>query len=207
LKVFVSIESFTQEVVRKILHLQCAVLIGGPRVSDFYARQLPVAGEAIDNTEWRGDLGYTLKNTAAGTPEILDAVVTAVVKSAPALYASVGDAAKAAESEEFRLYRKRFKIDDHIVPFGVEATGALELSAKALLWRVTSGDDAAPDIRSARYRYYIFRLSVVSKASAYTMYKRYLLSALTPRSPRLMASERAPCRPVPNAEHELQRGS
>ena len=72
---------------------QCAALIGGPRVSDFYARQLPVAGEAIDNTEWRGDLGYTLKNTGAGTPDILDAVVTAVVKSAPALYVSVGDAA------------------------------------------------------------------------------------------------------------------
>ena len=31
-----------------------------------------------------------------------------------------------------------------------------------------------PDIRSARYRYYICRLSVVLKASAYTMYKRHL---------------------------------
>jgi hypothetical protein len=46
--------------------------------------------------------------------------------------------------------------------------------AKALLWRVASNDDAAPDIRSARYRYYICRLSVVLKASAYTTYKRYL---------------------------------
>jgi hypothetical protein len=46
------------------------------------------------------------------------AVVTAVVKSAPALYVSVGDAAKAAESENF-------------VPFDVEATGALGPSAKA----------------------------------------------------------------------------
>ena len=39
------------------------------------------------------------------------------------------------ESEKFRLYRKRVKIDDHIVSFGVEATGALGPSAKALLWR------------------------------------------------------------------------
>jgi hypothetical protein len=72
------------------------------------------------------------------------------------------------------LYRKRFKIDDHIVPIGVEAMGALGPSAKALLWRVASNDDAAPDIRSARYRYYICRFSVVLKASAYTLYKRYL---------------------------------
>ena len=126
------------------------------------------------DTEWKGDLGYTLKNTAASTPDIFDAVVTAVVKSAPAPYVSVGDAAKAGESEKFRNYRKRFKIDDHIVPFGVEATGALGPSAKALLRRIASNDDAAPDIRSARYRYYICRLSVVLKASAYTMYKCYL---------------------------------
>jgi hypothetical protein len=172
-----------QEAVREFVRPQCAVLIGGPRVSDFYARQLPVAGEAIDNTEWRGDLGYTFKNTAAGTPDIFDAVVTAVVKSAPALYVSVGDAAKAAESEKLRLYRKRFKIDDHIVPFGVEATGALGPSAKALLWRVASNDDAAPDIRSARYRYYICRLSVVLKASAYTMYKRYLTKCVDSLKP------------------------
>ena len=66
------------------------------------------------------------------------------------------------------------KIDDHIVPFGVEATGALGPSAKALLRRIASNDDAAPDIRSARYRYYICRLSVVLKASAYIMYKCYL---------------------------------
>ena len=32
--------------------------------------------------------------------------------------------------------------------------------------RAASNDDAAPDIRSARYRYYICRLSVVLKASA-----------------------------------------
>jgi hypothetical protein len=74
-------------------------------------------------------------------------------QSAPALNVSVGDAAKAAESEKFCLYRKRFKIDDHIAPFGVEATGALGPSAKALLWRVARNDDAAPDIRSARYRH------------------------------------------------------
>ena len=158
------------------------MLIGGPQVSNFYARQPPAAGEAIDNTEWKGDLGYTLKNTAASTPDIFDAVVTAVVKSAPAPYASVGDAAKAAESEKLRLYQKRFKIDDHIVPFGVEATGALGPSAKALLWRVASNDDAAPDIRSARY-YYICRLSVVLKASAYTMYKRYLTKCVDSLKP------------------------
>ena len=83
----------------------------------------------------------------------------------------------------FRLYRKRFKIDDHIVPFGVEATGALGPSAKALLWRVASNDDAAPDIRSARYRYYICRLSVVLKASAYIMYKRYLTKCVDSLKP------------------------
>ena len=44
--------------------------------------------------------------------------------------------------------------DDHIVPFGVEANGALGPSAKALLRRIASNVDAAPeDIRSARYRY------------------------------------------------------
>lgn len=39
-------------------------------------------------------------------------------------------------------------------------TGALGPSAKPLLWRVTSCDDA-PVIRSARYRHDICRLSVV----------------------------------------------
>ena len=53
----------------------------------------------------------------------------------------------------------------------------------ALLWRVTSNDDAAPDIRSARYRYYICRLSVVLKASAYTMYKRYLTKCVDSLKP------------------------
>ena len=53
-----------QEAVREYLRPQCAVLIGGPQVSNFYARQPPATGEAIDNTEWKGDLGYTLKNTA-----------------------------------------------------------------------------------------------------------------------------------------------
>jgi hypothetical protein len=62
----------------------------------------------------------------------------------------------------------RFNIDEHIVPFGVEATGALGPSVKALLRRVATGDDAAPDIRSARFCYDTCRLSVVSKASAYT---------------------------------------
>ena len=75
-----------QEAVREFLRPQCAVLIGGPQVSNFYARQPPAAGEAIDNTEWKGDLGYNLKNTVASTPDIFDVVVTAVVKSAPALY-------------------------------------------------------------------------------------------------------------------------
>jgi hypothetical protein len=52
------------------------------------------------------------------------------------------------------MYRKRFKTDDHIVFFGIEATGALGSSANAPLWRVASCDDAAPDILSARYRYF-----------------------------------------------------
>ena len=64
-----------------------------------------------------------------------------------------------------------------------EATGALGPSAKALLWRVASNDDAAPDIRSVRYRYYICRLSVVLKASAYTMYKRYLTKCVDSLKP------------------------
>jgi hypothetical protein len=68
-------------------------------------------------------------------------------------------------------------------PLPNEATGALGPSAKALLWRVASNDDAAPDIRSARYRYYICRLSVVLKASAYTMYKRYLTKCVDSLKP------------------------
>jgi hypothetical protein len=40
-----------------------------------------------------------------------------------------------------------------------------------------------PDIRSARYRYYICRLSVVLKAAAYTMYKRYLTKCVDSLKP------------------------
>jgi hypothetical protein len=58
-------------------------------------------------------------------------------------------------------------------------------TGEALLWRVASNDDAAPDIRSAPYRYYICRLSVVLKASAYTLYKRYLTKCVD--SPKLPA--------------------
>ena len=40
-----------------------------------------------------------------------------------------------------------------------------------------------PIICSARYRYYICRLSVVLKASAYTMYKRYLTKCVDSLKP------------------------
>jgi hypothetical protein len=94
------------------------------------------------------------------------------------------EAPTAATAASRGLLRPLLEIDDHIVPFGVEATGALGPRAKALLWRVASNDDTAPDIRSARYRYYyICRLSVVLKASAYTMYKRYLTKCVDSLKP------------------------
>ena len=152
-----------------------------PTVADYYAKKPEAAGDDADDTLSKGDIGLTFKNTLAGALHIVDIVVTAAAKGAHAPYATAGDAAKAAEAVKCGQYNKRYDIPaGRLIAFGIEDSGALGPSAKALLWTIAKTSGGTANAIARRHRRIVEEMSVSLQIALFMQRRRFLAVCVPP---------------------------
>lgn len=156
-----------------------ATLLRAPGVDTYYAKKPEAEGDDVDNTLSVADIGITFKNTPAGLPTLVDFTVVAVVKGAPAPYASAGVVAEAAEIKKVKQYEARYA-GVRIVGFGIEIYGALGPAAKRFTRKMAEAAGGPPHMVAQRYQRFCATVSVALQVARYNNHLRFLATCVKP---------------------------
>ena len=101
----------------------------------------------VDIMVFEGDIGFATKKTLAGALIVVDFTITASVKGAELKYEQAGDIANAAEIAEVKQHQTRYDVlNENIIGFAVETSGAWGPAAKRLVWSIAESGGGPQDV-------------------------------------------------------------